>query len=208
MHPSKNCWLKNPRLIRLPTMSTNETPKTVDVTSARPCSRCKGTGRVHSEWAKANGYEGPEGKPCSPCDGKGQFEGLKVQDIIDVVFTTRGGQKSFRKAFPSKLNRYQDLTAGRAYYVWRLARFHGGADVTMPMTADMVTRGDPFKKELDLIAEFVAKKVFGTDMAAAYRWGQVFGLVSEVPAGLPASAQANGPVADDNKPVWEQLELR
>lgn len=78
----------------------------------------------------------------------------------------------------------------------------------MPMTADLVVRSDPFKPELDKLAELVAKKVFGTDMAGAYRWAGALGYNVTVPAGLPAAAYAGGPVADENKPVWEQLELR
>jgi hypothetical protein len=82
----------------------------------------------------------------------------------------------------------------RAAYVWRWARFHGGADVTMPCTVD--NAGDPWGKDLDVIADRVARHVFGTDMAAAHRWGTALGLTSSAPAGLPASAYAGGPEHD------------
>lgn len=185
------------------------TTDTIDLTSPRPCARCKGEGRTHSQWAKDNGYEGPEGRPCHCCKGKGSFEGLDLQALVDALFTKRGKTRRFRKSFPQKLDHYGTIFGSRAYYVWRLARFHGGADVTMPMTADMVTGGDPFKKELEALADIVAKKVFGTDLAAACRWGQVLGFVKDVPdsAGLPASAYPGGPVADEFKPAWEALEL-
>lgn len=189
-------------------MSTNETSKTVDVTTARACERCKGEGRTHSQWAKDNGFEGPEGRHCNSCNGKGSFDGLDIKALVDSVFTTKGGKKSFRKSFPSKLNRYQDKFAARSYYIWRLARFHGGADVTMPVTADMVTGGDPFKKELNLVAEYVARAVFGTDEAAVTRWGLALGLINEAPKGLPATAYECGPVTDGNKPAFEAPELR
>jgi len=97
----------------------------------------------------------------------------------------------------------------RAYYVWRMARFHGGADVTMPVVASVLRGNDPFVKELDALAELVAKKVFGTDMAAALRWGSALGFLNQaIPAGLPGSAYPNGPVVlDGNKPVAESLEI-
>lgn len=185
-------------------MSTNETRK-VDFTTARPCTRCKGEGRTHSVWAVENGYETAEGRPCTSCKGTGTFSGLDVNALVNACFTTKG-KKSFRKSFVSPWGAKKG--DARAYYVWRLARFHGGADVTMPVTADMVTGGDPFKNELNLIAEFVAKKVFGTDMAGSSRWGVLLGVIKEAPAGLPASAYESGPVADENKPAFEAMELR
>ncbi len=148
-----------------------------DIVTPRACLRCEGEGVTHSQWAKENGYEGPEGKTCYACKGKRTFEGLNLQDLIDAVFTHKGGIKRFRKAFPQKLNHYGDLFGSRAYYVWRLARFHGGIDMRMPMTAEHVTSGDPFNKELEIIASAVARKVFGTDMAAARTWGRAFGLI-------------------------------
>jgi hypothetical protein len=78
----------------------------------------------------------------------------------------------------------------------------------MPMTADSVTSGDPFKPELDAMADMVAKKVFGTNMAAAYRWGNLlFGEV-DVPKDQPDSARSGGPVADENKPDFEMIERK
>lgn len=49
--------------------------------------------------------------------------------------------------------------------------------MTMPMMADLFVRGDPFKAELDKLADSVAKEQFGTDLAAAARWGRAFGLI-------------------------------
>jgi len=171
----------------------------------RPCTRCKGTKVVHNQWAKDNGYEGPEGRPCTGCRAKGEFPGLDVKAVVDALFTSRG-PKRFRKSYTSTKG-FSDGFEARVYYVWRLARFHGGQDVTMPVTADLVVRSDPFKPELDRLSEEVAKRVFGTDMAAAYRWAGALGYNVTVPAGQPAAAYAGGPVADENKPAWEQLEL-
>lgn len=179
----------------------------VDFKSERHCTRCKGTGMVHSQWNKDNGYEGPEGKKCSCCKATGVFPGLDVTKLVDALFTTRGKTRRFRKSYTSTKG-FNDIHEARVYYVWRLARFHGGADVTMPMTADLLLRADPFKKELDLIAEHIARRVFGTDMAAAYRWGTALGFVQAAPKGLPETAYESGPVADEFKPAWEALELR
>ena len=114
---------------------------------------------------------------------------------------------TFRKSKPP----VDQLTAlgKRIYYVWRLARFHGGADVCLPMGATMDSHADPFIKELDTIADKVAKMVFGSDMAAAYRWGGLLGRVqeSDKPAGLPQAAYQGGIVHDGNKPIEEMLEL-
>jgi len=182
-------------------MSGNPNTTKVDLTSPRTCNRCKGTGKYVC-------MDGTEFK-CSSCNGTGKYPGLDVDGIINALFTSRGGTKRFRKAFPTKLNHYGSVDGARIYYVWRLARFHGGADVTLPMTADMLLGGDPFRNELDAMAEYVAEKVFGTTMAAAYRWGNLLGFnKGETPAGLPASAYEGGPVADDDKPEWEAAEIR
>jgi len=185
---------------------TSTTTEPTNLTDERHCDRCKGKGVNHSQWSKDNGYEGPEGKKCSCCKGTGVFPGLNVAGLLDALFTKRGGRK-FRKSYTSSKG-FNDIHEARVYYVWRLARFHGGADVTMPMTADLLTRADPFKKELDKLAEIVARKVFGTDMAAACRWGMALGYISEAPNGLPESAYESGPVADEFKPAFEALELR
>lgn len=182
------------------------TTMTLPLTDSRPCDRCKGAGRTHNQWAKDYGHEGPEGRPCSCCKGTGTFPGLDVSALLDALFTKRGKTRQFRKSYTSSKG-FSDVHEARIYYVWRLTRFHGGADVTMPMTADLLTRADPFKKELDKLADLLAKKVFGTDMAAACRWGKALGYISEAPEGLPPSAYEGGPVADEFKPAFEALEL-
>jgi hypothetical protein len=138
------------------------------------------------------------------------FPGLDIPAIVELVMAGKGDKRRFRKAWPSKMSPWgnKNVTERRAYYIWRLARFHGGADVTMPMTAMSASEGDPFKTALDALNDIVAKKVFGTDRAAAHRWGGLLGFSSPAPAGLPSSAYPNGPVVDDNKPDFELLELK
>lgn len=101
-------------------------------------------------------------------------------------------------------------TEPRSYYVWRMARFHGGRDVTMPVIAFFGVHGDPFRSELDTLASLLAREVFGTDMAAAHRWGGLLGLnkggINQ--KNLPSSAFENGPVVGDrHKPDDELVEL-
>lgn len=180
----------------------------MEIDATRPCKRCHGEGRTHSRFAVEQGWEGPEGAECRWCHGKGHFAKPDFKALVDVIFTTRGGKKTFRKSFPSKLDRYGSTDAARAYFIWRLARFHGGADVTMPITAEGFMLGDPYEKELDEAAGIIARKVFGTDLAATSRWGRLLGFATESPKGLPPSAYESGPVADENKPEWELSELQ
>jgi hypothetical protein len=96
----------------------------------------------------------------------------------------------------------------RAYYVWRMARFHGGADVTMPMTASLAVAGDPYVPYLDVVADKVAEAVYGTARAGSIRWAGAMGYDTVAEPGLPASAYPGGPVVTDgDKPYSEQLEL-
>jgi len=165
------------------------------------CTKCDGKGEKHSDYAHFNAStkEFTAGmKRCHYCNGRGTFPALDVEATVNACFTTRGG-KRFRKSMTSPLPR-ESPEAIRAYYVWRMARFHGGADVTMPMTAMMLIEGDPVVKQLELMADKVAIAAFGTSNAAASRWGRALGYdVPETP-GLPASAYSGGPVHDGNDP--------
>lgn len=176
-----------------------------------PCTRCNGSGKRHYKGFTAdNGTVYPdETTDCRNCEGKGSFPGVDVAKIVDIIMTKRGGKRSFRKSWPSKLSPWDSsqVEVTRAYYVWRMARFHGGADVTMPMTATTVIHGDPHEKFLDALASYVAKKVYGTDLAAASRWGRLLGNAPMVD-GLPDSAYEGGPVVTDGeKPEFELPEL-
>lgn len=171
----------------------------------RNCLRCKGAGEVEYILDKS------KMEKCYACNGAGVFNCPDFGELFKMLFTSRGGKTRFRAAFPSKIDRYKNTVGGRAYYIWRLARFHGGVDVTLPMFADLIVRGDPYKKELDAASELIAKKVFGTDLAAAYRWGSALGIIQsdKIPSGLPQSAYENGAVVlDGNKIPEEELELK
>jgi len=66
---------------------------------------------------------------------------------------------------------------------------------------------DPYFDELDTFAGLLAKKFFGTELAAAYRWGNALGHSLPVPDNMPASAFSCGPASDEHKPVEEMPEL-
>jgi len=164
------------------------------------CTRCKGTGiSVREAFTGTKGQVFPrEERACPFCDGRGTFEAPDYAAIVKAV----KGRKGLRSKRPDE---------ARAYYVWRFARFHGGADVTLPMMATFEVTGDPYVKHLDVLAELVAQRVFGTDKAAAVRWAHAMGhevsdsyLKGQI---LPASARPGGPVADSLKPMSEALEL-
>lgn len=165
------------------------------------CTKCDGAGQKHSDYANFNPltkqFTGGMQR-CHYCQGRGTFPALDVEATVSACFTTRGA-KRFRKSMTSPLPR-ESAEAIRAYYVWRMARFHGGADVTMPMTAMLLIEGDPLAKTLDAISDRVALAAFGTSNAAATRWGRALGYDVPETAGLPASAYSGGPVHDGNDP--------
>ena len=152
-----------------------------------PCTRCEGTGNSRSNASR----------PCPYCDGRGRFHRPDVTFLIDQIKGRKPG--TLRSKRPD-----QD----RAYYVWRMARFHGGADVTMPITASFEVAGDPYTPLLDVVADKVAERVYGTDRAGATRWAAALGYEVVPEPGLPASAMPGGPVVmGGNKPYSERLEL-
>lgn len=63
-----------------------------------------------------------------------------------------------------------------SYYVWRMARFHGGADVTLPIQA-VCGLDKRFADQLDTLVTRIAVETFGTGMKAAMRWGKALGWI-------------------------------
>ncbi len=163
-----------------------------------PCPDCNGAGKSTYRLVDA----------CLACHGEKVFRFPDLDALFAAVTTTRGKVRRFRASKPD-VNEYRSIHEARVYFVWRLTRFHGGADVCIPVmaTTTTVTR-DPYRKVYDVLVDVLARAVFGTDRAGAARWAPLLGLSSgPVPAGLPASAYPGGPVADENKPESELLEL-
>lgn len=114
--------------------------------TARTCEACKG-----------KGYDTVG--TCITCDGTWLVAPPEEGRIRSQIIGRRG-LRSKRPADP------------RAYFVWRLARFHGGADARLPVAAYTDVWGDPFVGELEEIAERVAREVFGGDLRGAARWAK------------------------------------
>ncbi len=169
----------------------------------RNCTSCKGAGKRETIYLALTGATIPE-RPCHSCDGSGTFVAVDVPAILEAI----KGRKGLRTKPPDCYGTSRTTANTRAYYVWRLARFHGGVDVTMPVMASTLIAGDPFLAELDALADAVARRVYGTDRAAAFRWANALGGSVAVPDGLPPTAYACGPVLMAEKPEEEMGELR
>ena len=179
-----------------PDLFAKPTPATAQET--RRCRRCTATpGRYVTEafTGSSTGTRYPEtSQPCFCCNGTPD---MPRPDFKALVIQCRG-RKGLKSSRPQ----------GReAYYLWRMARFHGGADVTMPMGAMTDMRDHPWLPEFDTLADLIAKRAFGTTMAAAHRWGMALGYVRNPVLGLPDSAYPCGRVADGNKPLEEMAEM-
>lgn len=140
------------------------------------CNRCKGEKVTHHKGFEYNGKVHPDRTDsCVACKGVGEFPEVEKDAILKRIVATKGKNKGKIRA--SMTSNFSDRDEARAYYVWRLARFHGGKDVTMPMMADLAVRGDPYKDELDKLSNEVALQFFGSDMEAAKKWGRAFGII-------------------------------
>ena len=145
--------------------------------SENDCKVCKGTGIYISNAFSFEGKDYPERKrACSACNGKGSFPAFDLGKLRADLFSSRG-KKEFRKAFNAKLDHYKDNYAATAYYVWRMVQFHSGRDMTMPLTASMLSRGCPYMAQLDALADSLAKECYGDNMRAARAWGRAMGMV-------------------------------
>lgn len=132
----------------------------------KPCLSCKGTG-IHVGWTNPDtNYKYPDSK-CNSCNGEGYFNPPDTETILKEIISPRK-PNALRSTRPE---------SNRSYYVWRMARFHGGIDMTMPVVASMLTHGDPYTDELDTIADAVAKRMYGSNMKAAQVWGKALGYL-------------------------------
>lgn len=165
-----------------------------DFTGPLPCKRCKGSGIMPADEFS------PERK-CYACNGAGSFQPPDVKALIEAIQPKRKGTRSCVCS-----HRPED---DRAYFVWRLVRFHSGEDVTLPMTAFSAVIGDPFEPVLDRVAELYAAKVRGHGSAGRARWRGALGGTYDTEPGMPVSAESAGPVllGSTPKPDMELGEL-
>lgn len=146
-----------------------------------PCKVCKGSKIRVQEAFDFEGKQYPRQEhTCSACGGLGEFSEPEVLAVVKPIIATKGKNKGSIRASmsaPWREKGEQGIAEARSYYVWRMARFHGGIDVTMPMSASLLSRGDPYMDKLEAMASEVAKRSFGSDMVAALTWGKALGLV-------------------------------
>lgn len=165
----------------------------------RSCNECKGQGvKIFPAFRGTNGVLYAERRyPCRTCNETGA---CLLPDFLAIAKRIKGRKKgTLRSARPEDNN--------RAYFVWRMARFYGGADVTMPINASLLLGKDSYKDELEVFAMVIAKQVFGNNIAGPHRWAKVFRNDVKTIEGLPSSAYEGGRVADENKPIFEAAEL-
>jgi len=149
------------------------------------CTRCDGAGEV-DHWRKDGTLV-----PCTCCDGRGTFD---RPDLVQLCTAIKG-----RKPGTVRSKRPDDV---RAWFMWRMFRFHSGKDVTLPMTATIAIEGDPWKSTLDAAAEMIAKHFTGRESIGSARWRHAI-------HGEPSDpAVVNMPVTDGDKPWCERLELQ
>ena len=156
-----------------------------------PCKTCNGSGeRPH--W-RGDGTM----QTCSDCDGRGYFAAPDFKAILKAI----EGRK--RVISPLLGHEIKALRAkrpddGRAYYVWRMTRFHSGADVCMPMTAAFEISGDPYIKELNELAASYAAALTGKGSIGSQRWHHAYGGPEPTDPEI-----LNMPTYDDSKPYSE-----
>lgn len=165
-----------------------------------PCKRCNGDGYTFHRGFDVD-ESSLDGKPksfpsrwdvCNCCDGAGWFHAPDLKHLIKQIIGRK--PRTLRSARPK---------SPRAYYLWRLARFHGGKDICLPMGAEMEISGDPYRDTLDAAARFVAQAYFGSGNVGTARWHQaMYGKheFSDLPDVL------DGPVYDSDKPISEMME--
>jgi hypothetical protein len=180
-------------------MTTNTTDLKQQFEAATlPCKRCNGTGiTVYEGFTSVDGTVYPrKEKTCIWCDGALHFERPNLAELVKAI----KGRK------PGKLrSKRPDDT--RAYFIWRMARFHTGDDVCLPMAAQMDIAADPYREMLELTAELVAQRLTGHTSAGRARWRSAMYGEDPQERYMPTSAFPGGPVADADKPMEELLEL-
>ena len=94
--------------------------------------------------------------------------------ILAAIISSRGKNKGKLRSSRPKYGR--DRASKLAYYVWRMARFHGGIDYCMPIAAafDVYNETLPTVAKLDALVDKVALESFGSNMRAAKRWHKAF----------------------------------
>ncbi len=150
-------------------------PDSLEVTKeeSRSCVNCGGSGKVGNI-------------KCMPCKGTGSFDRPDFGKIYQLI----KGRTGVRQNPPSN---------DRAFYVWRMVKFHAGLDVKLPIEAIARVAADPWVDDLEQAAEYLARMWYGTASAGVSRWGPLLGLLDpdqHIPD-QPTTAYTGGPTNVD-----------
>lgn len=182
----------------------------------KACTRCKGLGSLTFEgfrMSDGNWYPTVT-RSCHSCGGAGTFHGPNFQAILSQLLVREGTRvkASMSSSECLRLDGFKNRLAPgswvRTYYVWRWYRFHAGTDVTLPMTAESLLEGDPYRELLESFAGQLAHWVTGRRSVGVARWAPLLGNTVPDTTGLPETSRAGGPVVVGEKPWEEALELR
>ena len=182
----------------------------------KACTRCKGLGVLtEGGWTRHDGTWKPvENFECHSCGGAGTFQGPNFEGILSQLLVRDGSRvkASLSSSECLRLDGSKDRLAPgswvRTYYVWRWYRFHAGTDVTLPMTAESLLGGDPYRGLLESFAGQLAHWVTGLRSSGVARWAPLLGNTVPDTTGLPDTSRSGGPVVEGPKPWEEALELR
>lgn len=182
----------------------------------KACTTCKGLGNLTLE-----GFRMTDGKwypavtrACHSCGGAGTFQGPNFQAILSQLLVRDGSRVKASLSSSECLrldgsrNRLAPGSWVRTYYVWRWYRFHAGTDVTLPMTAEYLLGGDPYRELLESFAGQLAHWVTGRRSVGVARWAPLLGNTVPDTTGMPDTSRSGGPVVVGEKPWEEALELR
>jgi hypothetical protein len=103
-------------------------------------------------------------------ESAGQVDMPDFKTLVDAQFTKRG-ERRLRASQPfTCTDAWGNAFKTRARYIHRMIQFHNGRDMCLPMGAQFETHGDPWRSELDAIAEYVVERVYGRSSRGRARW--------------------------------------
>jgi len=107
----------------------------------------------------------------------------KTDKLYSTSLHSKAGRARFQASRPraetAEEKAYDTIVRRRAQYIWRMALWNSGQDkrgfnLGGAVMASMELCGDPWKAELDVMADQVADQCYGAgaNLRAARRWGQ------------------------------------
>jgi hypothetical protein len=160
---------------------------------------------------------GYEIRPCGYCGDTGQVE-VDVVAILDAVAPVKNGVRALRRSRPCAPGFDRKITRNAVYgaaYVWRMIRFHCGADMHMPMMAgDYAGTGWLTNAEdkalldhLEAIVDSIGNRLFGQMRMsrAAAAWGSALGFEGATQVRAAVEATAGMPLSSNGYDVRSSL---